>query len=282
MHYSPLRYPGGKTRLYNKICDMLDRLNVPDDVRFVEPFAGGAGLGLALLANGRIGHLVINDVDAGVSAFWYCAVYKTEELCENIENLPVTCAEYERQAKKLTEENLSITDLASAFFFVNRTSYSGIVTGGMMGGTEQSRSRIGDRFNKETLIRKIRNIGALKTKITVSRQDAFQLIPQGRLESKTFYFIDPPYRKYGERLYGKWFRQDDHRKLSEVLSEISIPVWCVVYDDSPYIKELYEGFYSERVPVSYSANVHSKRFERLFFNATPRKTELFDKYEDWK
>ena len=43
MHYSPLRYPGGKTRLYNKICDMLDRLNVPDDVKFVEPFAGGAG-----------------------------------------------------------------------------------------------------------------------------------------------------------------------------------------------------------------------------------------------
>ncbi|ADL67853.1 hypothetical protein [Thermoanaerobacterium thermosaccharolyticum] len=48
--YSPLRYPGGKGFLYRFIAKTID-CNFLNSYNYVEPYAGGAGLALALLSN---------------------------------------------------------------------------------------------------------------------------------------------------------------------------------------------------------------------------------------
>ena len=40
---SPLRYPGGKTKIYNKVKKLIEHNNWKNTT-YVEPFAGGFGI----------------------------------------------------------------------------------------------------------------------------------------------------------------------------------------------------------------------------------------------
>jgi len=39
---SPLRYPGGKTKLYDYVASLIKENNI-EDCTYIEPFAGGSG-----------------------------------------------------------------------------------------------------------------------------------------------------------------------------------------------------------------------------------------------
>ena len=59
---SPLRYPGGKASLADFFGSAINALGL-NKPTYVEPYAGGAGAGLALLFKGVVGRVVINDLD---------------------------------------------------------------------------------------------------------------------------------------------------------------------------------------------------------------------------
>ena len=69
--HSPLRYPGGKATMAGFFADLIQHLDLENPI-YIEPYAGGAGAGAALLREGIIAKLVINDIDPAVYAFWYC------------------------------------------------------------------------------------------------------------------------------------------------------------------------------------------------------------------
>ena len=83
-YVSPLRYPGGKARLAPFLSDLLKDQEKPLPHVFVEPFAGGAGAGLSLLQQGVVEHLVLNDANPGIAAFWSSVLYHTDEFCDLI------------------------------------------------------------------------------------------------------------------------------------------------------------------------------------------------------
>ena len=47
------------------------------NVIFCEPFAGGAGLSLKLLLEGKVQSVILNDVDQGIYSFWYAVFFDT-------------------------------------------------------------------------------------------------------------------------------------------------------------------------------------------------------------
>ena len=51
---SPLRYPGGKTKLYSFVKELI---KVNQCKTYIEPYAGGAGVALKLLFNNDYGDL---------------------------------------------------------------------------------------------------------------------------------------------------------------------------------------------------------------------------------
>lgn len=67
---SPLRYPGGKVKLYTFMSNLINE-NTDNPPVYVEPFAGGAGLALELLFNGVVNRVKINDFDPAIYSFWY-------------------------------------------------------------------------------------------------------------------------------------------------------------------------------------------------------------------
>jgi len=60
--HSPLRLPGGKTRLANFIEAIL-RDNGLAGGHYVEPYAGGAGVAWRLLIDNFVSEVFINDID---------------------------------------------------------------------------------------------------------------------------------------------------------------------------------------------------------------------------
>ncbi|UVO87061.1 DNA adenine methylase [Bacteroides fragilis] len=52
MHYSPLRYPGGK----NKLSAFIAQICIENDINghYVEPYSGGASVALFLLLEGFV------------------------------------------------------------------------------------------------------------------------------------------------------------------------------------------------------------------------------------
>ena len=124
---SPLRYPGGKAALAGFFHDIIDHLSLRD-VCYVEPYAGGAGAGIALLRQGIVDHLVINDIDPAVHAFWYSVMHHSDQLIDLVATVPLTIDQWRRQrAIYQAGDESDLLRLGFAFFYLNRTNRSGIL-----------------------------------------------------------------------------------------------------------------------------------------------------------
>src|SRR5579859_198289 len=83
IHFTPLRYPGGKGKLtaYIKALMKANRLL---DGEYVEPYAGGAAIALELLFHEYVSRIHINDVSKPVHAFWKNVLDHTDDFCRLI------------------------------------------------------------------------------------------------------------------------------------------------------------------------------------------------------
>ena len=96
MNYSPLRYPGGKSRLAPFISLLIQKSKIENPV-YVEPFAGGAGVALSLLLNSIVDEIVINDYDKAIYSVWRALLTETDSFIELIEDTPLNIEEWRVQ-----------------------------------------------------------------------------------------------------------------------------------------------------------------------------------------
>ncbi|HVI42570.1 MAG TPA: DNA adenine methylase, partial [Anaerovoracaceae bacterium] len=164
---SPLRYPGGKSKIYGKVKNLIE-INALGGRTYVEPFAGGFGIGIALLCDNVVETAVLNDFDAHIYHFWYSVFNHTEELLKMIADTPITIEERDKQ-KLVYKDNATgaLTD-GFATLFLNRVNFSGVLDGGPIGGLLQNGAyKIDCRFNKKELARKIENVALLKSRVSI-------------------------------------------------------------------------------------------------------------------
>ncbi len=277
-HLSPLRYPGGKNRIYNEILKIINE-NSLNDKTYVEPYAGGAGLALRLLANKDVRKIIINDFDRSIYAFWYSVLNYSNELIEKIKNVNVTLEEREKQ--KEVQKNKNVVDLLTlgfSTFYLNRTNRSGIITGGPIGGYKQEGDYLIDcRFNKEALIEKIKKIAKLKDKIELYNLDALNLIKNIK-NRKIFMYLDPPYYEKGQVLYLNFYEEEDHINIAKLLKKVKFP-YIVSYDNVKQITDLYVD--NEIIEFNISHQVSNKgrmngKEVLIFSNNLIKPYNLFD------
>jgi len=261
---SPLRYPGGKASLAGLFADLIAELSIAQ-ATYVEPYAGGVGAGIALLREGLIDKLVINDFDPAVHAFWHSVTARTDELISMIADVPLTIDEWHRQRTIYRAANAeNLLELGFAFFYLNRTNRSGVLTGGVIGGlTQQGNYKIDARFNRETLIRRIEAIGELSSRVTVMSRDGRSVIREYADRHDVFMYIDPPYVQAGSRLYLNAFEGRDHKALADVVGEVKGAHWLMTYDVDPLIERLYKEHFQSRYELYYSAKNYIKSDELM-------------------
>ena len=195
---TPIRYPGGKTKIYPHVKKLMEKNGLLGGT-YCEPFAGGAGLAIKLLLNNDVNEIVINDLDPAIYAMWYNILFRTDSLCHFIQTVELTISEWDRQKEiYLNPENHDIEALGNAALFLNRTNVSGVITGGVIGGRKQEGNyKMDARFNRETLVKKIKAIAKRRNQIELHNMDAIEFIKEmlPSLEKKSLVNFDPPYVK---------------------------------------------------------------------------------------
>ncbi|MCF3501864.1 DNA adenine methylase [Stenotrophomonas maltophilia] len=264
---TPLRYPGGKSKLYKYFQRLIAQNNLYD-CTYVEPFCGGAGLAIELLRAGVVSAIHLNDLDRAVFAFWREAVEHTDRLCGRIEETPCTMETW-HDCKEIyrSSDVSSLEDLGFATFFLNRTNRSGILKGGVIGGKAQTGKWLLDaRMNKNDLIDRIERIGRLRSRIAVTNLDACDLVSSYRdcMSDNTLMYLDPPYVEKGPGLYLNAYDERDHRKLASLVAGLSCH-WVVSYDCQDIIREIYSPFRWSNLALHYSAQEHSRIGNELVF-----------------
>ena len=266
--YSPLRYPGGKGKLARFMAAVV-RANGLSDGRYIEPYAGGAGIAWELLITGVVRRVVVNDISPQVSAFWACVIGQTDELCRRIRDVPLTVDEWDRQKAVFARpEDASTLELGFSCFYLNRTNRSGILNGGLIGGRKQNAEwRIDARFNRNDLIRRITKISDCGSRVEVRCMDALAFLHERRdsFGEKDLIYVDPPYFEKGRMLYYDAYGPDDHAQVAELLTELKDARWAVSYDDVEEIHCLYAGAPRLEYSIGYSARQRSHGREVMFF-----------------
>jgi DNA adenine methylase len=251
--YSPLRYPGGKTRLFPLFESIIQKEGLKN-ITYVEPFAGGAGAALALLLSGKVKKIVINDLDKAIYSFWKSVIFDSKKFTERIGSIPITVDEWKDQKEIYKNSRSSRFDLGFATFFLNRTNVSGILNGGPIGGFDQKgKWKIDARFNKKYLIDRIQSIALHKKQISVSRKDGLKLINRYLNKKNTFIYLDPPYFEKSASLYFNHFKKEDHEALAEKLNKNPGAFWLLTYDNRKEIKYLYRKRKIYEFTLNYNA-----------------------------
>lgn len=267
---SPLRYPGGKTKLYKYTKKLIEHNNLIG-CAYAEPYAGGCGLALQLLHTNIVDNIILNDIDRSIYAFWRTVLDRSEELIEKINTTPITIDEWQKQ-KEIQENkcNADLFELGFSTLFLNRTNFSGIIKAGPIGGYKQSgKYKLDCRFNKENTIKKLKLIYNYKEQIQFYNEDAIDFfeILNAKNQDNLFIFLDPPYFEKGPGLYTNFYTEEDHISLANHVANLNHN-WIVTYDNVDRIKEIYDeyDFNHNEYSLRYSAKNKYEGTEIMFYS----------------
>ena len=253
-NYSPLRYPGGKSKLYNLVYALVAQYGSDVDT-YVEPFAGGAAIALGLLLNHQVEKIIINDINVGVYSFWNSVCNDTDNLLRLIRETEINIENYNIQKNIYKNETQSSLELGFATFFLNRTSFSGVLNAGPIGGYNQTGKYLIDaRYNRDDLISKIERIAQNNSNIELYNLDILDFAKQiENKQNKMFVYFDPPYFVNGKKLYTNFLKNEDHKKIAENIKQVKFP-WMLTYDNVEDISDIYHEYTQYEFSLVYTVN----------------------------
>lgn len=254
---SPLRYPGGKAGLTPFLTDVLD-LNDLRGVNYFEPYAGGAGAALGLLADNVVRTISINDADVRIFALWSTVLNEPQWFAERILKAKLDLPEWRLHREICSApEGRALREVGFAAFYMNRCNRSGVLRGGPIGGYEQMGEwRLDVRFSKPALIERVEKISRFRERIFVSNLDAIEFLksrlPKGLGRKNAFVYLDPPYVIKGQRLYMNAYESADHSAVAKYMCRQNLLPWVMSYDDTELVRHIYASEQIAFLPINYS------------------------------
>lgn len=263
-HLSPFRYPGGKTWLVPEVRKWLIAAKRTPSV-LVEPFCGGAIIGLTVAAEGLAAKAALSELDEDVAAVWNTIFNGTEN---DIKWLRDRITNFEVNLKNVREvlDSQPTTDRTKAFRTIvkNRMQRGGIMSEGAgLVKTGENGKGLFSRWYPQTLAERLDALRSIRKKVVFTHEDAFAVIERYADDKDAHFFIDPPYtaggKNAGTRLYTH--SEIDHEWLFAVMSVVQGSV-MMTYDDSPDVRDLAarHGFRIENVKMK---NTHHEVMREL-------------------
>lgn len=229
-HYlSPFRYPGGKTWL---VPDALRWMQASGARRLIEPFAGGASVGLSAARWGVADEVLLVELDPLVAAVWSTALGpECERLCQRI--LAFDPVDRASVVEVLSADDPDPVEVAFRTLLRNRTSRGGLITcgSGLLRSGENGRG-LASRWYPQTLVTRLRTIHGLARKVRFVHGDGLAAYAELAQNSSWACFADPPYSVGdgpGDRLYN--CHDLDHDRLFDLAGSAAGPVMLTYHDD---------------------------------------------------
>jgi DNA adenine methylase len=256
-HRSPFRYPGGKTWLVPLVRLWLQ--SVQPIAELVEPFAGGAIVGLTAVFEQLAGRLTLVELDQNVAAVWDVMLNgHGPALAECITGFEMSLA---NARAVLAAEPRTPLDRAFCTILRNRVQHGGILAPGasLMKDGENGRG-IKSRWYAQTLHRRISDIVAIKERIAFIQGDGIAYLGNVADRPNVAFFIDPPYTVAGRRLYAH--SQLDHEELFRVANTLAGD-FLITYDNAEEIQALATRYRFDSELVPMKSTHHERKMELL-------------------
>ena len=256
-----LKWAGGKRQLLPQIKPYIPEIG---ESTYFEPFLGAG----AMLFSIQPQNAIVNDINTELYNVY--KVIADEQLFEElIEDLPkhVNDSEYFSEIRELDRtdgyQNLSPVKKASRFIFLNKTCFNGLYR-------VNSKGQFNVPFGKyknpaivnEEVLREVHQY--LKTNhITFLNGDFKAAVKDAK--SGDFIYFDPPYdpvsetssfTSYAQEGFGK-AEQYELRDVFKELNERGCKV-LLSNSDTPFIREIYEGFNIVTVQANRAINSKAK------------------------
>ena len=248
---SPLRYPGGKSRVATRLVPFA-----PEHTEYREVFAGGAAI---FFRKPKAAANWLNDLHPGLYAFYVA-------LRDHFPAFAALCREQTGDLRELFDAWAGRDDLMVAtgddrivehavqYYYINRTVWGGRV---VYDPTRSSRLYFSNARGWHNLDKKL----ALLEKCSQKLQDV-KITAQSfeycfkDATSDTFFYLDPPYVRDStasrtDRLYDKEFALEQHKLLAQVVRKTDAKV-MLSYEDSDETRALYRGWRVEELQWTYS------------------------------
>ena len=244
--HSPFRYAGGKFYARKLIL-----AHVPMHSAYIEPFAGGGSI---FFAKPKVKFNQLNDIDSELINVYLTIRDNPDELIFFLkkgltkqtgipekytsgilygEPLPATKELHGFLKNDYTPKNN--LEKAGRWFYLNRTSYSGIMN------KQNMYWGYGDKFSMQpknwaqNILRTSKKLQGVET-TNFDFEKVIDNAPDGAL-----LFLDPPYFNADQdKFYQHWFSKDDHFRLERCLKRNNDRLKLfITYDNTPVIRELY-------------------------------------------
>ncbi|MFX0070688.1 MAG: DNA adenine methylase [Candidatus Hermodarchaeota archaeon] len=242
---SPLRYPGGKSRVLDRILPLIPKCS-----EFREPFVGGGSVFIGakqLLPNDVV--FKINDLNYDLYCFWRTVKNNLDEMVHEINQIKNKFISGPKLLEYLNKDEWRKNELKRGirFFIINRVSFSGLSDSG--GYSEES---FNGRFT-DTSIERLADLKFIMNNVIVTHGDYSNLLSD--TDDDVFFFFDPPYlSSKNSKLYGKdgnLHISFIHEEFAEKIKNIKKANWLITLDASPKILDLF----SFAKPFIYSWNL---------------------------
>ena len=256
------RYPGGKNKLKDKICERIMSFasTAPDNWEYREPFFGGGSIGLALMEQDKLQRVWFNDKDVGIACLWNSVYKYPSDLKRAVKGFKPSIKAFDEisaflRTQKPSSEPSSVVRFGFYKLAIHQISYSGLglKSGGPLGGrSQESAYKIDCRWSPDYICKKIDKVSAMFHSVDFRScwNEDFSTLIQDDICSAVIY-LDPPYYDKGSDLYYHSFTKEDHERLAKEL-KATPHEWVLSYDDCPEIRKLYEWANIEVLTVNYS------------------------------
>lgn len=258
---SPFRYPGGKTWLVPHIRQWFASL-LSKPAELLEPFAGGAIVGLTVAFEQLAHRVILVELDDDVAAVWQTILGSEGEwLAQKIAIFDLSTVSVKAE---LSKADVSLPEKAFQTILRNRINRGGILAPGA-GMLKNGDGRgLASRWYPKTLQKRILDIIAIHDRISFIKGDGVDVLRQNAHRSDIVFFIDPPYtaagKKAGSRLYNH--SQLDHEELFRVVSTLAGNFLMTYSDDLP-VRELAKQYNFETKTIAMKSTHHTQMAELL-------------------
>jgi DNA adenine methylase len=250
---SPFRYAGGKTWLVPEVRRWVAGLGFRPSV-FVEPFAGGAIVGVTMAVEGLADKVVLSELDPDVAAVWKVVFGRSNADAKWLFDQILGAELTEPFVRGIIEAApKSLKERAFRTIIKNRCQRGGILApgAGLVKAGENGKGLL-SRWYPKTLVTRMTILREVRARVQFIEGDAFEVIAENASNPTAAFLVDPPYslggKKAGSRLY--LHNSIDHPRLFEDMSKVE-GRFLMTYDDAPEVVELAasNGLVIARVPM---------------------------------
>lgn len=253
---SPIRYFGGKSSMKYNIIEHFPQKGSYDT--YIEPFGGGASIMFALEP---CQIEIYNDLEENVYSLFKVIsdpilFAQFKQICDLCYVSRQLREEYEQELK---QTDLTITQRAFRYWYVNRTSYSG--SGGFSINLSPRRGMSKTTSDFLSTVENLENIHQRLSRVVIEHTDAINLIKKYNTEN-VFFYLDPPYHE-SVRIGGKYkcdMTAEQHKILIDTLIGTKSKIILSGYDNTEYKRLVDVGW--KKIDFDWNT-IDSKRAPRV-------------------